>query len=96
MRKLELNSPEVQVIFEQGQKLYRETGLVRSVVILKNPTLAIQFKRIALMSNIYDYERYIDASSCPDWKKVGLKWVIDGIDPDADRRLKIADRLAHD
>ena len=95
MREFELNLPEVQAVFAEGQKLYKEMGMARSVVILKNPTLSIQFKRIALQSDIYDYERYIDASSNPNWEKTGLQWVIDAIDPDADRRHKIADRIEH-
>ena len=93
MRELELNSPDVQSIFEAGQRYYKDMGMARSVVILRNPTLAIQFKRIALQSDIYDYERYVDASLNENWEEIGLKWVIEGIDPDADLREKIAVRI---
>ncbi len=93
MRYLELNTPEVLKIIEDGQRCGKQRGLGRSVVVVKNPTLAIQFKRTALQSDIYDYERYLDTTHTPNWEEVGLKWVTQGIDPDADRREKIADRI---
>ncbi|MGD8922755.1 MAG: hypothetical protein PVH24_05855 [Candidatus Zixiibacteriota bacterium] len=89
MRQLELISPDVQAAFEKGQRLYRSEGMSRSVVIVKNTTLAIQFKRIALKSDIYDWERYIDCTTVTNWEKVGLDWVSKGIDPDAEWREEI-------
>lgn len=93
MRKLKLISQGVKDIFEKGQRHYKEMGMARSVVIVENPTLAIQFKRIALQSDIYDWERYIDATSVDDWQKLAEEWISEGIDPDSDRRTRIANRL---
>ncbi len=31
---------------------------------------------------IYEFERYIDASSVADWEKVGIDWISNRIDPD--------------
>lgn len=65
-----------------GQKLYKEKGMTRSVVILANPITTMQFKRIAQDSGIYEWERYIDASTTPDWEAKGIAWVRDANDPD--------------
>ncbi len=66
----------------KGQALYKQKGMVRSVVILDSPTVTLQFKRIAQESGIYQWERYIDASTHPDWEKIGVSWVRDAVDPD--------------
>lgn len=74
-----------QVNLETIQRLARKAGMIRSVVIVSNPTVAFQFKRIARHSGIYEWERYIPATDS-GWEAKGLAWIIDGIDPDADNR----------
>lgn len=69
-------------IMIKGQKFYKTNGMVRSVVILSNPVLTLQFKQIAHNTGIYAYERYIDASHEPEWERVGLEWLENEIDPD--------------
>jgi len=92
MRELAPIGTDVKRLFKVGQELYRRHGMVRSAVIFDNKRLAIQFKRIALQSDIYDYERYLYISETPNWEQAGLDWVIRGIDPDK-RRLLIAERV---
>lgn len=92
MRHLEPLEREAQAEVTRVQQAGRESGVVRSVIILNNPTLTHQFKRIALQSDIYDIERYIDASTDKNWEENGLKWMTDGIDPDAEWREEIAKR----
>jgi len=82
MRTLKPLPAESQPKAEEGQKLYQDSGMVRSVVILDDTVTTIQFKRIARKSGIYKWERYIDASSVDDWETIGIKWIKDGIDPD--------------
>jgi hypothetical protein len=94
MRGLDLISPEVKTLFEYGQRYYLHKGMSRSVVIVANSTLAVQFKRIALQSNIYDWERYLDASTLVNWEQLALDWVRHAVDPDAERRNRIAARRA--
>lgn len=65
-----------------GQKLYRQKGMQRSAVILGSALLTEQFRRLAIQSGIYKYERYFDAESTLDWEKLASDWVINGIDPD--------------
>lgn len=82
MRNMELLSPSVQAEIAKGQVLYRNGGLQRSAVILSDPIVTIQFMRLAKKSGIYNYERFIDASSDAQWEKHAEEWVGFGIDPD--------------
>ena len=82
MRNLAPLPPETQELMVQGQKLYMDKGMKRSAVAVNNKVTALQFKRLAKESGIYQWERYVDASSTPDWAGVAIKWVVDGIDPD--------------
>jgi hypothetical protein len=82
MRNLKPLPPDAQAPMEEGQKLYKQKGMERSVVILNSASLTMQFKRIAKETGIYGWERYVDASKTADWEKVGLDWVKKGVDPD--------------
>jgi len=73
---------DAQEVLKAGQKLYKEKGMVRSVVIINSTILKLQFRRLAKETGIYDWERYIDASSTPNWEEVGISWIKDGEDPD--------------
>ncbi len=81
MRSLKLLQEETKKYMIKGQKYYKKKGMVRSVVILSDTSLTIQFMRIAKETGIYKWERYIDASK-PDWEKAGMDWIQKGIDPD--------------
>ncbi len=82
MRTLKPLPPESQKHMNEGQKFYKKSGMVRSVVILASAITKMQFKRIAQETGIYEWERYIDEASTSNWEKVGLDWIKDGIDPD--------------
>lgn len=82
MRTLKPLPADAQPHMEEGQKLYKEKGMTRSVVILASATTKMQFKRIAQETGIYEWERYIDASSVPEWEKKGISWIREKIDPD--------------
>ena len=86
MQSMQPASQVVQKFFQRGQILYGKRGMVRSVVILSNPALSMQFKRIAVQSGIYEGERYIDSSTNADWEEVGLGWVVDALEPTAHTR----------
>jgi hypothetical protein len=66
----------------KGQQACKMKGMKRSCVILANALTKSQFMRLAKDSEIYAFERYIDASATPDWTKPAIAWVKDGIDPD--------------
>ena len=82
MRTLKPLPPDAQAVMQEGQKLYKAKGMVRSVVILASALVTAQFKRIAKETGIYEWERYIDSSTSPTWKDVGISWVRDKVDPD--------------
>lgn len=82
MRTLKPLPPESQPFMQEGQKLYKDKGMERSVVILSNPTTTLQFKRIAKETGIYQWERYIDASANNDWESKGMAWLQEAKDPD--------------
>jgi len=81
MRNLELLPPDVQAEIVKGQMLYRNGGLQRSAVILRDATVTIQSMRLAKNSGIYNYERFIDASSDAQWQKHAEDWAGFGIEP---------------
>lgn len=81
MRNLSPLEPETQACIEQGQKLFRENGMRRSVVVVDKPIVNLQFLKIAKSSGIYDQERYLDLVTSPNWEETGLDWIINGIEP---------------
>lgn len=82
MRTLKPLPKDSQEQMQEGQKCYKQKGMVWSVVILNDAITTIQFKRIAKDTGIYQWERYIDASQVPNWEKIGVDWVQSGMDPD--------------
>lgn len=82
MRTLAPLSPEAQKIMVKGQNFVLNKGKKRSAVILNNTITAIQFKRLAKESGVYESERFISVEKNPDWKKVAIDWVNHGTDPD--------------
>ncbi len=82
MRSLKPLPDNSQTAMQEGQKLYKQKGMQRSVVIVDKAVTKIQFKRIAQETGIYEWERYIDSSSESNWEKVGIDWIANSIDPD--------------
>ncbi len=63
MRTLATLQPDAQQAMQEGQLLYREAGMQRSVVIVNSAVLAMQFKRLAKQTGIYEWERYLNAAT---------------------------------
>jgi hypothetical protein len=82
MQTLKPLPEDTQKVMVDGQQLYKRAGMKRSAVILNNPITTMQFRRLAKDSGIYQWERYLDSSSCPNWEKAGVKWLVEGVDPD--------------
>jgi len=81
MRKLSPLPPESQKIMVDTQGLFKQKGMQRSAVVLDNSLVAAQFRRLAKDSGIDAWERYIDASSNPNWSELAVSWVKDGREP---------------
>ena len=69
MRNLKPLPEDSQPIMGEGQKMYKESGMQRSCVILDNPTTTLQFKRIAKETGIDAFERYVDTSVTTEFQK---------------------------
>ncbi|MBU1221277.1 hypothetical protein KKF34_03505 [Myxococcota bacterium] len=82
MRTLKPLAQSTKDIMVKGQMLFKQAGMVRSVVILQSAVITMQFKRIAKESGIDAWERYISAETTPDWQKKGEEWLKSGKDPD--------------
>lgn len=73
---------DAKAVMEEGQRLYKQAGMRRSYVAVKDAVTAIQFKQIARESGIYGWERYGDVSTKPNWQAIAVSWVVQGQDPD--------------
>lgn len=82
MRNLKPLPQEAKSIMETGQKMYKAKGMQRSVVAVESAVVAMQFKKLAQESGIYEWERYLDVSKTPNWQEVGREWLEKGVDPD--------------
>ncbi len=82
MRELKPIPKDTQTYLEEGQKLYKQKGLERSIIILKETETTTQFKRIGKETGADKWERYIDASSISNWEQIGLDWIIKAVDPE--------------
>ena len=82
MRALKPLKPEAQAVMVEGQKEYKLRGMERSAVVLANSVIALQFRRLAQESGIYQRERYIDGSKEGPWEKIAEAWIVNGKDPD--------------
>ena len=75
-------SEDVQKIFVEVQKAYKDKGMKKSVVITDSTITKIQLKRTAKESGIYEWERYISSENNPKWEQQALDWITKNIDPD--------------
>lgn len=82
MRDFKATSQEVQRIFVDIQKEFKDHGMSKSVVILDNAIAVMQLKRTAKESGIYAHERYITPENNPNWEKQALDWILGNVDPD--------------
>jgi len=82
MRLLSPLPGDAQELMEKGQKLFKMKGMERSTVAVANAVTKLQFQRIAKDTGIYQWERYIDASSTPNWEQAAVDWITKGVDPD--------------
>lgn len=82
MRGFKPASQEIQKVFVDIQKEFKDHGMSKSVVILDNAIAVMQLKRTAKESGIYAHERYITPENNPNWEKQALDWIESSIDPD--------------
>lgn len=81
MRELNPLEPEAMKIITQGQILFKQSGMMRSFVVVEKPVVNLQFVKISKLSGIHDNERVLDVITSPNWEEEGLNWILHGIDP---------------
>ncbi len=81
MRNLNPLEKETQELMKLGQRLFKEKGMKRSVVVVDKPIVNLQFEKIAKETGIYAQERYLDLVTSPNWEELGLNWILHGIEP---------------
>jgi hypothetical protein len=74
--------PKCQDTLIRGQRAFRARGLERSAVVASKGYVTTQLKIIALMSGIYEGERYLDATVRPNWESEALAWIVSGRESD--------------
>lgn len=74
-------APEVQEAISEGRDLFMRSGMRRSCVILESATVTAQYRRYARESRKRSYERYINASVDPFWRKRAIAWLEQSVDP---------------
>lgn len=83
MRTLEPLSAEAQQVMVEGQKAFKQRGMKRSAVALKDAVTTLQFRRLARSSGIDAWERYINVAQVVQWQHAAKQWVAAGIEPPA-------------
>lgn len=73
---------ESQRIMEAGQRMYKDAGMERSMVVVSDEIVEAQFKMLAKKSGIYAWERYIH-TDIPNYEVIAINWITDTMDPDA-------------
>ncbi len=96
MRTLTPLDSDTQYFLEEGQKAYKANGMKRSVVILSKEEIRVQFKRIAWLTGIYQWERYINSADNLDWECKGVDWIVNNIDPDPVEDPTFIDKILED
>lgn len=81
MRGLQPLSAEAQRLMVEGQVEFKQRGMKRSAVALKDAVTTIQFRRLARESGIDAWERYINVELTPQWQSAAKQWIVDGTEP---------------
>jgi len=81
MRELQPLAVDVQTVMVEGQKLFKQRGMKRSAVALKDAVTTMQFRRLARESGIDAWERYINVEETQNWQSAAKQWITDAVEP---------------
>jgi hypothetical protein len=81
MRAMRPLSETALEIMREGRRMLSESGLERAAVALNAHSISKNFQSLFKDSNDRS-DRYIDASRTASWETIGLRWALQGIDPD--------------
>lgn len=74
-------APAVTALIQEAMVWLKAHGMQRSAVVLDNPLAHMQITRLARSTGVYAHERYLDASSEPEWEAKALAWLTEGREP---------------
>lgn len=74
-REVEIFPSNSRQVLQEGQELYKKSGMKRSCVLLPNDIMIEQLKQIATDSGIINTEIYINTDQCHDWEYPAMKWL---------------------
>lgn len=80
MTSLEHLDVDPKEILVDGQALFRDAGMDRSVVIIAEKATGLQMRDTALASGIETGERYLHISE-PRWRQEMDDWLMHGMEP---------------
>lgn len=78
--------PRAQWVLEDGLRLYRNAGLLRSCVVVENAAMANVLRRVAQAAGVLAHQRTIHATVHGDWFPKALGWIVSEVEPEAGRR----------
>lgn len=73
--------PETQQAIVEGIQHFKNSGMLRSCIILDSVQTTASYKRRARESRTHFYERYINASADPRWRIKAIEWIEKQVDP---------------
>lgn len=82
LRGFAIFPPECKAALEELQRFLLDRGMKRAVVVVKDDLTGEQMQLVSKKTGAYAWERYIDASTNPDWESQAMDWLLKGIDPD--------------
>lgn len=82
LRGFKPGDEEAQKYITSGMELFKKSGGGRSIVLFDSPIGAMQVKRLAKESGIYQWARFIDFQTHPTFEVVVEQWLVHGQDPD--------------
>ncbi len=74
---------ETTRVLQLCEKMALKGGMQRMAFILKSPVVEGQVRQIGHLSGTAGITRYIDASKVDNAVEVALRWLVDGIEPEA-------------
>ena len=88
MTQLKPISTQTQRAMFKLQESFVSDKKIRSVVAVSSPIVMRQLQEIAQKTGAFSSERYFNSLDTPNWEEVGLDYIIEGIEPDNNPKMK--------
>ncbi len=88
MTQLKPISTQTQRAMFKLQESFVSDKKIRSVVAVSSPIVMRQLQEIAQKTGAFSSERYFNSLDTPNWEEIGLDYIIEGIEPDNNPKMK--------